>query len=211
MKFLFTLLASLFAVSVQAQTVFEQFTADDEWPAMNIIYPGEFFCTGGGEPVLDPSQPFTCEGGKGIHIRGTEMTSELQNSQPYDWRVEGIAWFELNANWDSNYTGPVMGSWRVYPYTHLDDPETYWEGMYTGKRELVDGTFPPLWITELKFTGIGFGDLEGQKMKATEVIKTYASPVPVPYELLPEELRLLLGIGTGPEGMLDITVMSQYD
>ena len=51
MKILLTILISLFALSAQAQTTFEHFTADDEWPALsefgNIIVPGEFFCTGG--------------------------------------------------------------------------------------------------------------------------------------------------------------------
>ena len=59
MKTLFVLLASLFAVTAQAQTVFEHFTAYDQWVPIelpdgtllpNIIVPGEFFCTGGGEP-----------------------------------------------------------------------------------------------------------------------------------------------------------------
>jgi len=212
MKILITLLASLFAFSVQAQTTFEYFLADDEWPALsdpdgnpapNIIFPGEFFCTGGGEPV----DMFVCEGGKGIHLRGTEMISFVGNSQPYDMRVEGIAWYDITANWDSDYTGPVMGNWRIDPYAFMDDPDTYWEGTYTGKRELVPDSFVPTWITTLKFVGYGTGNLAGQKMKATETITTYGSPIPVPYELLPPELQAL--VGTGPEGLLEITIITE--
>jgi hypothetical protein len=214
MKILITLLASLLAFSVQAETVFEHFVVEDEWPALegpdgnpapNIIYPGEFFCTGGGESV----GPFLCEGGKGIHIRGTEMISFVGNSQPYDPRVEGMAWFDVNANWDSDYSGPVMGSWRIEPYAFINDPDTYWEGTYTGKRELLPDTMVPTWISKLKFVGYGVGELAGQKMKATEIITTYGSPVPVPYELLPEELQAI--VGTGPEGVLEVTIITENE
>lgn len=203
MKILLAILASLFALTAQAQTTFEHVAATDEWPAFegpdgsllpNIIYPGEFFCTGGGEPV----GLFECSGGKGIHIRGTEMISYIGNSDPYDQRVEGIAWYDIAANWDSDYTGPVMGNWRIDPYAC----EGYWEGTYTGKRELVlDANQPPRWITSLKLVGYGMGDLAGQKMKATEVITTF-TPVPLPWELL--------GMGmTGPEGLVDIKIIME--
>ena len=215
MKILLTLLASLFALTAQAQTTFEHFTAKDEWPAFeapdgtpmpNIIFPGEFFCTGGGEPV----GLFVCSGGKGIHIRGTEMISYLGNSEPYDPRLEGMVWFDIAANWDSDYTGPVIGNWRIEPYAS----EGYWEGTYTGKRELVpDPMLPPgllKWETTLKLKGYGMGALAGMQMKATEVVTTYGdvfNRLPVPWELLPAELQLL--IGTGPEGLVDITIITQ--
>ena len=208
MKILLSLLASLFALSVQAQTTFEQFTAADEWPAFegpdgqpmpNIIFPGEFFCTGGGEPV----GLFECEGGKGIHIRDTEMISYLGDSQPYDWRVEGIVWFDIAANWDSDYTGPVIGNWRIDPYAYLADPNTYWEGTYAGKRKFLRDTDQPTWITTLKLDGYGVGDLAGQKMKGTEVITTF-TPVPVPWELLQ-----VAGL-TGPEALVEITIITEH-
>ena len=218
MKILLTILASMFALTAQAQTTFEHFTAEDEWPAFeapdgtpmpNIIFPGEFFCTGGGEPiVLDSGPPtFQCTGGKGIHLRDTEMISYIGDSEPYDPRVEGIAWFDIAANWDSDYTGPVIGNWRIDPYAFMEDPNTYWEGTYVGKRELVlEPSLPPKWITSLKLVGYGMGNLAGQKMKATEVITTYYS-VPTPWELLPVELQAL--IGTGPEGSVDITIITE--
>jgi len=212
MKILFTLLAALFALTVQAQTTFEHFTAEDNWPVLgefgNIIEPGKFFCTGGGEP--DPAAPFTCIGGNGIHIRGTQMVSCSTASEPYDPRVEGFVWFDFAANWDLAHTGPVSGNWRIVPYPECDwsvlfnpnvEFDTYWEGTYTGKREFVFGPELPKWITSLKLVGFGTGDLAGQKIKATEEITTY-SPVPVPWELL--------GLGTDPEGLVDITIRTKY-
>jgi hypothetical protein len=210
MKILLTVLASLFALAAQAQTTFEHFTVEDQWPAFegpggqllpNIIEPGEFFCTGSGKPV----GLFECDGGKGIHIRGTELISYLMNSQPYDPRIEGLAWYDLAANWRSDYTGPVMGNWTIDPYAFMDDPETYWEGTYTGKRELVpDPTLPPglsKWITTLKFNGYGMGDFAGSQIKATEVITTYTA-IPVPWELL--------GLDPpGPEGLTNITIITE--
>ena len=61
MKTLIVLIAGLFAMAAQAQTTFEYFTVEDQWPAFgecpncsNIIVPGEFYCTGGGEPIPCP-------------------------------------------------------------------------------------------------------------------------------------------------------------
>lgn len=208
MKILLTLVASLFALTAQAQTTFEHFTFDDEWPTFgenpNIVYPGEFFCTGGGDPV----DLFVCEGGKGIHIRGTEMISYIVNPVPYDARLEGMAWFDLAANWDSDYTGPVIGSWRIYPTAYAADPSSFWEGTYTAKREVVpdlDNPFNPYhakWVTTIKYDGYGFGALDGQKIKATEVITTY-TPVPVPWELVPYVTE------TGPEGKGEMTIITE--
>ena len=218
MRILFTILATLFAMGVQAQTTFEHFTAEDEWPAFgvypnlapNSVEPGEFFCTGGG----DPSGVFECDGGNGIHIRGTQMVSCTTASQPYDWRVEGAVWFDIAANWDAGYTGPVSGNWRIVPDPNCDlmvlfnpDVDTFWMGTYTGKREFVMGPGIPRWITTLKLVGYGFGSLAGQKIKATEVITTY-SPVPLPWELLPEALQAI--IGTGPEGQVEMTIITEY-
>ena len=211
MKILLSVLISLFALTAQAQTTFEHFTASDEWPILmsggqpmpNILDPGEFFCTAGGSPT----GLFTCEDGNGIHVRGTQMVSCLVNSVPYDPRVEGTVWFDFAANWDSEYTGPVSGNWRIVtggcdvmllfdPY-----PQAYWEGTYTGKRKLVPDAFPPTWVTTLKLVGYGAGDLAGQKMKATEVITTF-SPLPMPWELL--------GLDpAGPEGEAEITIITE--
>jgi len=218
MKILFTLLACLFALSAPAQTTFEQFTTVDEWPAFpgpggepmpNIINPGEFICTGGGEPT----GLFECEGGNGIHIRGTEMLSCMHSSDPHDTRLEGTMWFNINANWDVAYTGPVSGNWKLFKSPMCDpsvayDPDNFWAGTYTGKRELVmDPVLGPTWISKLKVVGYGTGTLFGQNIKATEVITTY-SPLPLPWELLPPALQAV--IGTGPEGLAEITIITEY-
>ncbi len=213
MKTLITLLLSLFALSVHAEGNVERFFADDEWPAFpgedgmpapNIIAPGEFFCTGGGVTV----GPFLCEGGSGIVITGTEMMSCAVNARPYDdGRVEGTIWFDITAIWNESYTGRVAGRWRIVPgpcdVAALENPETYWEGTYTGRRRYQMGPILPTWITRLKLTGEGFGDLAGQSVVAREVIETYYI-VPTPWELLPEEVQQI--IGTGPEGRVRIKI-----
>lgn len=205
MKILLTILISLFALSAQAQTTFEHFTAHDEWPALsefgNIIVPGDFYCTGGGEPI----DLFACAGGKGIHIRSTQMISDLSSFNPVDPRIDGIVWFDIAANWDSDYTGPVIGNWSIDPFAYLEDPTTYWEGTYVGKREIVpDPTLPygvQKWVTTLKLEGYGMGALDGQQMKATEVITTF-SQLPMPWELL--------GLDpAGPEGVAEITIITE--
>ena len=220
MKILLILSASLFAMTAQAQTTFEHFTVEDQWPPLiapdgtlvpNIIIPGEFFCTGGGEPIV----PFGCDGGNGIHIRDAEAVSCLTEQMTHDSRLEGMAWWSLSANWDSDKTGPVAGIWRIVPgecidmdlvmnpETYWDDVNTYWEGTYTGKRELVPDPEAPLqvkWVSTLKFVGQGMGDLAGQKMTAVETITTYY-PSPAPGEFF--------GIYE-PEGILDVTIKTKY-
>jgi len=222
MKTLLILITSLFALTAQAQTTFEHFTVYDQWMPLvapdgtvgpNMIVPGEFYCTGGGEP--DPDAPVGCVGGNGIHIRDAQMVSCIIEPMTHDSRLEGTAWWELSANWDSLNTGPVSGIWRIVPGDCIDmalvmDPEnywdnvyTYWEGIYTGKREMVLDPDAPLgvrWIATLKFVGQGMGDLAGQKMKAVEILTTYY-PTPVPGEFF--------GI-TEPEGILEITIKTKY-
>ena len=142
------------------------------------------------------------------------MISFIGDSSPYDSRLEGLAWYDIAANWDSEYTGPVMGNWRIEPVA-FPDLNTYWEGTYTGKRELVpDPGLPPgllKWVTTLKLEGYGMGYLAGMQIKATEVIMTYGDAfnrLPVPWELLPAELQALIG-GAGPEGQVDITIITE--
>jgi hypothetical protein len=226
MKILFILITSLFALTAQAQTVFEHFTVEDQWLPLvapdgtlvpNIIVPGEFECTGGGEPVA----PIGCDGGTGIHIRDAQGVSCLTEPATLDWRLQGMAWWNLAANWDSLNTGPVSGIWRIVPRNPGDpgdcidmalimDPEnywdgvyTYWEGTYTGKRELIPDPEAPLdvkWVSTLKFVGQGMGDLAGQKMMAVETITTYY-PSPAPGEFF--------GI-SDPEGILEVTIKTKY-
>jgi hypothetical protein len=225
MKTLLVLFTSLFAATAQAQAKFEDFTAYDQWLPLvapdgtlvpHIIVPGEFYCTGGGEP--DPSVPVGCEGGNGIHIRDAQMVSCAIEPTTHDWRLEGTAWWNIAANWDNLNTGPVSGNWRIIPgepgacpdinlvmnpESYWDDIYTYWEGTYSGQREVVLDPDAPLgfkWITKAKFVGHGMGDLAGQKFMAVETITTYY-PSPVPGEFF--------GI-TEPEGVLDVTIKTKY-
>lgn len=224
MKILILIIASLLAMGAQAQTIFEHFNLEDQWPAIgecpncsNIIVLGDFYCTGGGEP--DPDAPVGCVGGNGIHIRDAQGISCLSDPDTHDWRVEGMAWWDLAANWDSLSTGPVSGIWRIAPMdpesecpdmtivmdpeSYWDDIYTYWEGTYTGKRELVLDPSAPLgikWVSTLKLVAQGMGDLVGQKMHAIETITTYY-PAPVPGEAF--------GI-TAPEGTVEVTIKTKY-
>lgn len=220
MKTLLTIVASLVAITAQAQTTFEHFTVYDQWVPFGecpncsiIIVPGEFTCTGGGEP--DPNVPMGCEGGNGIHIRDAQGVSCLINPEPQDWRLQGVAWWDLAANWDALNSGPVSGIFRIVPgdcpdmnlvvnpETYWDDVYTYWEGTYVGKRVMVLDLTAPFglkWISTLKFVAQGMGDLAGQKMKAVETITTYF-PVPVPGEAF--------GI-TEPEGTVEVTIKTKY-
>ena len=220
MKTLITLIASLFAITAQAQTTFEHFTVYDQWVPLvapdgelvpNMIVPGEFYCTGGGEPV----PPMGCEGGAGIHIRDAQGVSCVSEPATHDWRLQGMAWWNLSANWDSENTGPVSGIWRIIPgdcidydlisspETYWDDLYTYWEGTFTGMREVVPDPEAPLevkWVSTIKYVGQGMGDLMGQKMMAVETITTYY-PSPAPAEFF--------GISE-PEGILDVTIKTKY-
>lgn len=225
MKTLFVLIASLFAFTAQAQTVFEHFVMEDQWVPLvapdgtwmpNIIVPGEFFCTGGGEP--DPAAPIGCIDGNGIHIRGAQGVSCVSEPATNDTRLTGMAWWELGANWDADNTGPVSGIWRIVPGDCIDmaliiDPEnywenlyTYWEGSYTGKREIVPAPDDPAavfgfkWISTIKYVGQGMGDLAGQRMMAVETITTYF-PSPLPGEFF--------GVFE-PEGIVDVTIKTKY-
>ncbi len=225
MKSLFILIASLFAMTAQAQTVFEHFTVYDQWLPLvapdgtvgpNMIVPGEFYCTGGGEP--DPTVPLGCEGGNGMHIRDVQMVSCAFEPATQDWRLEGTAWWDFSANWDSLKTGPVSGNWRILPGDCINmalvmDPDnfwdgvyTYWEGTYTGKREIVMDPLDPKaidgikWVSTLKFVGQGMGNLAGQKLKAVETITTYY-PSPLPGEFFGD---------LEPEGILDLTIQTKY-
>ena len=216
MKILLVVLSSLFALTVHAEPTVERFTVDDEWPVLmapdgsaapNIIDPGDFFCTGGGKTV----DPFVCEGGNGIVIQGTQMITCYANSNPYDSRLEGLGWFDITAIWDAKYTGKVAGRFRIVPgpcdMSALENPTTYWEGTYKGRRKLVTGPELPTWVSRLRFVGYGVGDLEGQIIKGREIIETYYL-VPGPWELLPEDFQALIG-GTGPEGKAVIKITTE--
>ena len=222
MRSLLILIAGLLAVTAQAQTTFEHFTLEDQWvplvapdgtPLPNFIAPGEFYCTGGGEP--DPTVPIGCVGDGGIHIRDLQGVSCVTEPVMHDWRLEGMAWWSLAANWDADKTGPVSAIWRIVPGDCIDmalvmDPEgywddvyTYWEGTATGMRKMVPDEDAPLgvkWISTIKYVGQGMGDLAGQKMMAVETITTYF-PSPGPGEFV--------GI-TDPEGIVDVTLKTKY-
>jgi hypothetical protein len=126
-----------------------------------------------------------------------------------------MAWWNLSANWDSDSTGPVAGIWRIMPgdcidmalimdaETYWDEIYTYWEGTFTGKREMVPDPEAPLevkWISTIKYVGQGMGDLAGQRMKAVETITTFY-PSPLPGEFF--------GI-TEPEGIVEVTIKTKY-
>lgn len=191
----------------QAEVDVQTFTVDDDWPIDHLLVPGDFACPGG-EVYITPEGTPACDGGKGMHIRNTEMYSCVGNSQPSDDRLEGTMWFSINANFDQEYTGPIFGKFRMVPSVgcntaHLVNPDVYWEGSWQGTRELV-GIDPPTWVGVFNVVGQGVGgELAGLQFRATEEIITF-TPVPLAWDLLP------IGV-TGPEGQVLIEISGQVD
>jgi hypothetical protein len=208
MKILYVLLTLCFALTAQAKVLVEQFTIDSDWPVDYMLESGELTCPGG-TLGINMGMPY-CEGGNaGMHMRGTEIYSCLGNSFPFDPRVEGTVWIQINDNFDADYTGPGWGTWKVVPGESCDkdsliNPNVYWEGTWTGFREIVSDDPITTWVHDIKLVGHGVGgNLEGLKIYGTEVI-TLFTPMAVPYELLPFPV-------SGPESIVQVEIRSKVE
>lgn len=208
MKILYVLLSICVALTAQAKVLMEQVTVDSDWPETYMLEKGEVTCPGG-ELGFDLGMPF-CEGGHaGMHMRGTEIYSCLGNSVPFDPRVEGTVWIQINDNFDADYSGPGWGTWKAVPGESCDplsliDPDVYWEGTWTGFREIVSYDPMTTWVHNIKLVGDGVGgNLEGLKIKGMEVI-TLFTPMAVPYELLPFPV-------SGPESIVTVEISSKVE
>ena len=190
---MFLLLISAAAQSATekiAVTWFEDFPQMDIPPELSYFF---FECTGGGVPV----GPFECSEG-GIHLRGLQGYTCLLDE---NMDVIATTWFELNANWDGEYTGPVYGEWKVF-MVDPDDPEdpgcnmqvafsphdSYFVGTFSGKRRLglsPEGIPTPMtWYGSWKLDGYGVGDFEGIQFKSVNDYVTYHT-ILFDYESIP--------------------------
>lgn len=200
MKMHYALLVLCFSLTTHAEVLIEPVTIESDWKPDYLLKSGEQFCPGGALKLDSWGFPY-CEGGKGgLHGRGTEAYSCVGGSVPFDPRVEGTLWMQINSNWYADYTGPGWGVWKSVPGKSCDkssliNPDVYWEGSWHGKRELVSDD-PMIWVHFIKVTGHGVGgELEGLKFEGVEEL-TFFTPMPVPFELMP-----WLGI-TGPESII---------
>ncbi len=206
MKYLYSILTLCFTLTAHAEALVEEVTFECDWQLDYMLAPGKYACPGG-TLSFDTGMPF-CDGGKGMHIRNTEIYSCMGASVPFDPRMEGTLWIQVNANLDSTYTGPAWGSFKAVPSGACDkasliNPSVYWEGSWVGKRELTSFD-PMIWIETIEIVGHGVGgELEGLKIKATEVL-TMFTPLSVPWEYL--------GIGlTGPESTIYSEIKSKTE
>jgi len=205
MKFPFAALAACLCLPLQAEVLRDEVTFESDWPSLPSTDPllflldsGEHRCPGGTYPDCDDANMSIS--------RGLEIYSCMGNSVPYDSRVEGTTWIQINGNTNMEGTGVGWGVFKMVPSVScnkdwLDDPEVYWEGSWQGKRKKVSDD-PPLWIEIIEVVGRGVGgDLEGQKLHATEVLTSYTR------DLIPNEL---LGINE-PESIVYAVIKSKAE
>ena len=105
-----------------------------------------FTCTNAGYQTTDMGSWSYPNGN--IHIRGMKQTTLSTCGDP---RVTGYNDITVNANWDSNFTGPMWGEFTF----HSDEGGTWkgtWNGMMTS-----DGS----WYNAV---GKGYGQYEGLKL-----------------------------------------------
>lgn len=198
MKSLYAALAVCLCLPLHAEVRVDEVTVYSDWPADCLLNPGEFefSCPGGTLPL--------CEDANALHYRGIEIYSCMGDSDPFDPRLEGTVWIQINNNYDIDGTGPAWGVFKLVPgdscdKTSLINPEVYWTGSWEGRREIVSDA-PMIWVHTIDVVGHGVGgDLEGQKLRATEVLTLYTQAA-IPYEFL--------GL-TGPESTVYAEIKSK--
>ena len=159
-----TALLCLLPTFAAAQAVNTQFIATDvfdPWgildndPVGAFINPGTLTCPGG-QPTGNPMQP--CPPDSRIRVRGSSWMSRVTSSG-----VLLTGWFynDGNANYDSNATGQVWGTFRIEL-----DAGGVWEGSWTGKRSKVGD----VWMMRVRGVGRGSGgSVDGMHLQFTEV------------------------------------------
>ena len=180
----------------------------DHWPADSFINPGTIRCPGGQLQWLDPVTP-VCTGSGRIHLRGVGAygctQAQVEVSGDAEPRMTGIGMFEVNANFDAEYSGSVWGTWKLVPgecvLERLYAPEApAWKGTWQGQRRRFCDGDSCVWIGDLELVGKGHGGaLEGLRFKGTETNTTF-TPLPVPWELIG------LCPPCGPEGVVVGTI-----
>ncbi len=180
----------------------------DGWPADAFMCLGGISCPGGELEWINEVTPICPSSGR-IHVRKmtnyTCYTAFTASGAP-EPRLTGVGVYDINANFDSDYTGPVWGDFLIVPSTEcdpaaLDDPEVYWKGTWQGRRSATCDETSCTWIANLKIVGKGIGgDIEGKHFNGGEIITTY-TPLPVSWELIPG-----FPVG-GPEGIVTGVIM----
>jgi hypothetical protein len=179
----------------------------EDWPADAMLDWGTLKCSGGEIQWIDPVTPF-CPGSGMLHSRNSVgyacEYAETTGGAP-ELRLSGVALIEVNGNFDSDYTGPVWGTFMIVPSERCDpedliDPEVYWSGTWGGRRSVTCADSLCTWVGRLKQVGKGHGgDIEGLHYKGTGTITTF-TPMPIPWELIPG-----FPVG-GPEGISQVIV-----
>jgi len=174
----------------------------EDWPADAILDMGSIHCPGGEIQWLDPVTP-VCDGSGRIHLRkvaGYGCYYAETAAGAFVPQLSGVGKYVVNGNLDSNYTGPVWGTYMIVPSfdcnpADLENPDVYWKGTWRGRRSVTCGIDSCTWVGHLKLVGKGHGGaIDGMHFKGTEMITTF-TPLPVPWELIP-------GFPvTGPEGI----------
>jgi len=188
----------------------------EDFPQMEIDPDLSYFffeCAGGGVPV----GPFACSEG-GIHLRGLQGWTCLLNE---NMEVIATTWFELNANWDADYTGPLYGEWKVFMGSECNmlvafsPHDSYYIGTFTGKRRLELTPTGPVWYGSWKLDGYGVGDLEGVQFKSVNDYVTF-HPMIFDYESIPLWYPGSMddwpaGIEDMPEGTIYVRLIEEVD
>lgn len=160
--------------AVAAEKIF--FTATDTFDPFGlvgsvvgaILDPGTVTCPGF-EPTGIPVDP--CPPGSRIHTRGFTIFTRFISSEPL---VAGWATIIVNANFDSDGTGPAWGTISIEP----DAAEGgTWDGTWTGVRVMEGAEWVIPVHASLKGTG---GLLDGKLYSAVDTIYSY-TPVVIAY------------------------------
>lgn len=102
-----------------------------------------------------------------VHVRGGVIQTRVTSSL-----FSGNMIVTLNANWKSNFSGPIWGTFVL-----TLDSGGVWEGTWTGKRTQVTGGWSGTLGGEAFGTGPG---IDGMHMKFTEAVAS-TTPIPFPY------------------------------
>ena len=132
-----------------------------------FVYPGTVKCPGN-EPTGNQLQP--CPATSRTHLRNTEIISVVSSS---DERVTGLMTVLLNANWNTDFEGPVWGTFSI----EVASGGT-WVGTWQGLRKRVDENE---WTGTLHVIGKGYGGIvDGMQLMAEDRITSF-TPAPIAY------------------------------
>jgi len=135
----------------------------------SFVYPGTVKCPGH-EPILMPMQPPSCPATSRTHLRNAEIISVVTSS---DQRVTGLMTVVLNANWNTDFEGPLWGTFSLA----VDDGGV-WEGTWQGVRERVAEN---QWTGTLHVRGNGYGGIvDGMKLMVEDRAVSF-TPAPIAY------------------------------